>query len=365
MKNLLLFISMGLVLFVGACQQKASESHGHKEYEENHDSEFSAIAIPIEQVQDYGIQVDTFRQVRVSETIRCRGQVHATPFSTHKISTPIAGTLQEVRVITGQSVRKGEVLATLSHPNLVDQQSQYLKKVKRLPYLKKEYQRNLQLFKDSIGSGKALQQSKANYKAMKAQISALENQFRQLGWSPRAIRKGQFQTFLKLKARKAGQVSEIWALEGQYVQPQSPIFEVIGKSHLHGELTVYGRNLMRVASGQPVYLKPVLRAGDQVQGYVKSLMPQADPLNHSRKIHVELGDNENFVIGEGLIGNIEVSEKREWAFSETAVVEQGGQQYVYSLESKNDSAWVVAAPYPQARPQKRTLDRSTGSTATF
>src|SRR5699024_1594846 len=96
-----------------------------------------------------------------------------------------------IKVIEGDRVKKGQVLAYLSHPDLVKLQTDYVNNYSKLQYLEKEYQRQKSLYEGEVASGKTFQKTTAEYNSTKALVSGLEAQLRLLGVNPKRIREGK------------------------------------------------------------------------------------------------------------------------------------------------------------------------------
>ena len=87
------------------------------------------------------------RQV-FSERIQVTGMMDVPPEYKADVSVYYGGTVKDVRLLVGQDVQKGQVLFILENPGYVQMQQDYLNAKSRLSYLKTEYERQKELFKE-------------------------------------------------------------------------------------------------------------------------------------------------------------------------------------------------------------------------
>ena len=89
-----------------------------------------------------------------SEEITVQGTVQIPVEGMREISAYYGGYVQDLKLLEGQPVRKGEVLFTLENPDFIRLQQDYLETKSQLTYLKSEFERQRTLAAEQISAQK-------------------------------------------------------------------------------------------------------------------------------------------------------------------------------------------------------------------
>jgi cobalt-zinc-cadmium efflux system membrane fusion protein len=152
----------------------------------------------------------------------------------------------KIEVIEGDEVKQGEVVAYLSHPNIIQLQTDYLEAFHNQQYLEKEYERQKKLYKGGVGSGMNFQKAEADYQAKKGLVSGLKSKLKLLNINLSNLEKGNIQERVALRSPIEGAVQKVEVKTGQYVQPQTDLFEIINTHHVHADLMVYEKDVHKI-----------------------------------------------------------------------------------------------------------------------
>ena len=98
--------------------------------------------------------------------VRANGTLRVTPQSEASVASPIGANVKRIFVVEGQRVKRGQTLALVSHPDLLDLQGRYLAASSRMSYVAQEYRRKKSLYASKIGSGKDFQQITSEYRQL-------------------------------------------------------------------------------------------------------------------------------------------------------------------------------------------------------
>ena len=88
------------------------------------------------------------------DIVKANGMFDVPPENRATISTYFGGTVQGIQLLTGQRVKKGQVLFTLEHPDYIQMQQDYLEAKSQLTYLKSDFERQKNLVQDNVTSQK-------------------------------------------------------------------------------------------------------------------------------------------------------------------------------------------------------------------
>ena len=218
------------------------------------------------------------------------------------VSTAHAGLINQLTVTTGQTVKRGQVLAQITSPELVTVQREFLQSQSQSRLAKQSLDRDAALFKEGIIAEKRLQASQSAYR----ETQALQNEQRQLlklsGVTDSAIKNlqkaGRFQNGVALTAPISGVVLEVMVAQGQRVDTSMPLIKIaqlnplwvevhvpladIKKSNIQKGAIVQIKDLD--ASGKVIAMLPSMRAQDQTAIVRAAIQQGADNLFPSQMV---------------------------------------------------------------------------------
>ncbi len=88
--------------------------------------------------------------------VEANGQLEVLPQHEATVTAILGANVTSIKVIEGDQVSRGQVLAYISHPNLTRLQTDYIRAYSQLQFLEKENQRQKRLYEEEVGSGKNL-----------------------------------------------------------------------------------------------------------------------------------------------------------------------------------------------------------------
>ena len=125
------------------------------------------IQITHEQFTSNAMKIGELSTHIFEDKVRCNGYIIAPANGMAMVSTQIAGIVESVHFCPGKYVNKGEILCTLSSPELIILQQDYAEASTKLKKLQSDYDRSKALFKEKIGAEKDLISKESEFKAMK------------------------------------------------------------------------------------------------------------------------------------------------------------------------------------------------------
>lgn len=234
-----------LFLIISACGTKVQE-----ETHEEHAS--TTVDLTPAQYTNAGITTGKIMLKQISSNIKANGKLDVPPQSLITIAAPFGAFIKNTELLQGTLIKKGEVVATLQHPDLIQLQQDYLENHSQEEYLKADYERETALAKENVNAKKVFEQSKAAYFGLMARINGLRAKLNLLNIDMKALDEGHIQSSISLYSPITGYVTEVNTNVGAYVNPSDKLFEIVNTEHLHAELTVFERDLPKLQEGQRV-----------------------------------------------------------------------------------------------------------------
>lgn len=316
-------------MFLTACTGSTDAVVADEHNEEHNES---MIELTDGQYKNAEIQTGKIEQRILSNGLRVSGLVDAPPQNMISISAPLGGYVVSTDLIDGMKVKKGQKLITLEHQDYIQMQQDYLDKRSQLDYLENEYTRQQKLHDEKVNSDKVYQQTVAQYKSMKAQVTGLKEKLAFIGINANKLDENAISRRVTIYAPSNGYISKVNTNIGKYCNPTDVLIEIVNTDHLHAELTVYEKDLGKIAIGQSVRIIIPGNTADEVRATIY-LIGKAIGKDRSVKVHAHFEkENENMVPGMYLNASIETKTNKVHAVPDEAVVSFAGKSFIVLSE---------------------------------
>src|SRR5690606_38562668 len=228
---------LSICLWVISCgnTKKNQEVDIHAPEGENHDRT-EEVMLTAHQFEALNMKIGTLANRSMSGYVEANGQLEVPPQNEAAITSVMGRNVVSIEVIEGDKVHKGQIVAYLSHPDIIQIQTDYLKAHSNNDYLKKDYERQKKLYDADVGSGMSYQKAEAEYNASRALLKGMEAQLKLLQLDPTGIRKGTIYQKVALRSPIEGHVQKVKVKTGQYVAPETELFEIVNTHHVHADL---------------------------------------------------------------------------------------------------------------------------------
>ncbi len=293
----------------------------------------SSVEFTEDQYKNVGILFGKMEQRTLSGTIKVNGLLDVPPQNLVTISIPYGGTIKQTDLLQGMKVEKGQVLAVLENPEYIQLQQDYLDSKSKLTYLELELSRQEQLQKENISAAKLYQQVVSEYESLKSRVSGLEIKLSMLSISPEQIRKNGIVRQVKIVAPISGYVTEVNVNIGSYITQNDIICKIVDTRHLHAELTVFEKDIMRLKIGQKVRF--LLNNEGPERTATVYLIGREITVDRTIRVHCHLDkEDPNLLPGMYLNAYIETETKAVASILSKAIVPSEGKNYLFLSKGK-------------------------------
>jgi len=301
------------------------------------------VAMSAAQQRAAGIALGSFDHQNMSTEVQANGSVEVPPQNRVSVSAIMGGYVQTVRVLPGQRVAAGAVLATLRAPEYLTLQQQYLQSKARVRFLNEDLQRQQILDMEDVGAKRKLQLARADFATEQATLRTTAAQLRLLGISPeRLAATGQPVASVPLTTPIGGYVKAVNINPGQYVNPQDVLVEVLNRDDLHLELKVFEKDVARVQPGQLILFK-VQNTGrsDEYTARVFLVGKAFDDQARTVSVHAHLvPERHDLLPGQFVAARIQAGGQRVRTLPEAALIQAGELSYIYRRVSQDSGRTV-------------------------
>lgn len=270
----------------------------------------------------------------VAETLRVAGQIDFDEQRLARIGATITGRVTDIHAMLGQSVHKGEVLASINSSELSSQQLAYLKARAQLELNKRNAERAKALFEADVIGAAELQRRESEYQISMAETRAAADQLQLLGVSPAAIdrlgRQGAVNSVTPVVATLNGIVVERKLAQGQVVQPADALFVVADLSRLWAVAQVPEQQVGQVREGQSVSIEVPALGNEKLVGKLIYVGRTIDPEKRTVLVRTEL-DNSDGRLKPAMLASmlIEARPVERLVVPASAVVRENDEDHVF------------------------------------
>ena len=298
------------------------------------------VALTAKQAEVLGLKTDTIGRHPFSGGIEVNGQLESLPQNEASVTASIGANVASIVVREGQKVARGQVLAYVSHPDLLELQSKYVTACSELEFASGEYERQKRLYEEQVGSGKDYQKIQSEYKSLQGEVRNLEAQLRLLKLDPARIKSGTLYERVPIVAPIGGYIDRIEAKIGQYVDPQTSMFQIVDNSKIQAHLLAFEKDAYRIKEGQTVTFTVESAPGETFSAKIYSVGKTFEESPKAVRVHAEVDNRKGLLIaGSYIKGRIAADVASLPAVPEDAVVESGGKSYIFSAYHDKNGEW--------------------------
>ncbi len=288
------------------------------------------VNLSAEQMKMAGVELGKPEKRLISGYIECTGRIEVPPYSLYSVYAPTAGFIQSAKYLPGDYVKKGAILTSITHPDLVKLQREFLEVQSQLEFLKNEVTRKQTLTAAEAASQKAFEQAKADYQLQMARYKGLKAELDLLGIATQQLEsKGTIQNAIPLIAPANGFITKVNINNGKLISPTDLLFEVVNNQHMHLELQVFAKDVAQLKEGQKIecqmpgseriYTADVHLVGKMIDPETKTTMVHG----HFKNEPIDL------IPGTYVQARVYADAREVLAVPNSALISEGNEHYVF------------------------------------
>ncbi len=342
-KNILAVFALSTVLISCGNDKSSSEKDGsetvtteikdsHNE-EEREEHEEGVVELTTKQQESLGLKLGNFEMRNLTTTVKTNGQLSVPPSATADVTVAIGGNVKKIYVFEGDKVKKGQLLATLEHPNYISLQEDFAQIANQLEFGKTEYERQEELYKNNAGSGKDFQKAKSNYFSLKAKFSGLKARLRMLNISTTNTKNGEIINSIKILAPISGYINDINIRVGSFVDSADKLFTIKDNSQLHADFLIFEKDISKLKIDQKIHFVGSGSPDKEFTGKIFAISKEFESNSRSVKIHANIdGDKTYLIPGMYVSGHLHTDKISTKTLSNRAIVSEGTKSYIFILD---------------------------------
>ena len=265
----------------------------------------------------------------ITDVVECTGRIDVPPNQRAAVYAPIGGMVNKIRILPGDLVKKGQLLFSLSHQDIVKIQQDYLQAKSDYSLFKVNLERKQKLYDAESISEREYRTVQHEFNISEATLESLQAQLSIIGISSKRLESKGITSSINFRAPITGYISEVFAVSGSYVDTNEAILTIVNTDHRHIELDIYANKINQVKLGQNVNFHT---AGSDIEhrGEIQLVGKEVNEDTRTVRVHAHLIGNsaDYLVIGTYLYAGILINSDSVYSLPLTAIVKIEDVDYV-------------------------------------
>lgn len=307
-------------------EKKGEDEVGHED--EHTDPDITSLTF--EQIQSIGLETGFIEEKQLTASIKANGALRVPNQNKASVNSLYSGIVRSLLIQPGNTVTKGQVIATVANPDFIRSQEEYLSLHPRIVLAEQEYNRQKELNAGNAGALKNLQAAESELQSLRTRKAALEQQIRLMGINPLRLSNGKLISVLSLQSPISGIVSNVSVRIGSYVDLNTPIAGIVDNSQLHLDLFVYEKDLPKLKNDQRIHFTLTNNPGKEYDARIYSLGSTFEDESKAVSVHARVdGDKTGLIDGMTITALISLDKITTPAVPDDAIVTYKGQDYIF------------------------------------
>lgn len=266
----------------------------------------------------------------LTTALRANGMVHVPPQFAYSVTAPFGGIVRTTSVLPGSHVTKGETIVVLESPEFITLQQDYLTTVANLEASEAELVRQSRLAKDSVNARKKLEAASADTRSLRVQRKALAEKLALINIDVKKLDENSLSRAIRVPSPISGYVTKVNINAGTYIAPNNPIMEIVNTDHMHIELTIFERDVLKLRIDQHVTVALTDAPNVKRDAHIH-LIGKDVAADRTISVHAHLNKPDPTLIpGTTLTAIVDAEPRTSWVVPETAVVSFEGKYFVFT-----------------------------------
>ena len=333
MKKYLCIIIMLFALLSACGDNKTSTTETTTEAtKEEHEEDPNIAVLTEEQIKSIGIELGAIEEKQLTASLKTNGVLKVPNQNKASVNSLYSGVVKTLLVQPGKFVTKGQTIATVSNPDFIQVQSEYININSRIALAQLEVKRQEELNAGNAGSLKNLQAAASELRTLRTSVSTLAQRIRLMGINPARLSNGRLISVLAISSPISGVVSKVNITMGTYIDVSTPVAEIVDNSRLHLDLFVYEKDLPKIKNNQTIHFTITNNPGKEYDAKIFSLGSSFEGESKAVSVHAIVeGDKSGLIDGMNVTAAISLEKATVPAVPSDAIVTVEGKDYIFVL----------------------------------
>ena len=300
MRNTTIAVSAAFCVLVGVagCGRKqepkeaAAPADGAVRREPKRDD--NIVQVSEEMLRDLRITTSKVEQHQGGESSSLLGELGVNKNAYAEVSSPLAARVVALRAVDGQSVQKGEALATLESGDLAKARGELATAEARRDLAQRALERKRSLNAEKIVPTREVQEAENELIGAEAQVRSARSGLQSLG-APDRAGDGASAASLVLRSPVSGVVLERTLALGQTADPSKPLYRIGDLSTVWLTVHAFERDAVRLVKGAPARITFAALPGRSFNGKVALIGQSVDADSRTVAVRIDMPNRDRLL----------------------------------------------------------------------
>lgn len=322
---------MAITIFFYSCGNSTAtkEAEGETEHHEEHENP-STASLTDAQMKSIKIEFGNIEKKQLTASLKANGILKVPNQNKATINALMGGVIRSILVSAGNTVNKGQVIATITNTSFITMQEEYLSVSSKAALSELEVTRQKELQAGNAGALKNYQTVESELKILKARKMSLQKQLELVGINATSLTSENIQSVVNITSPISGVVSNVLVNIGSFIDANNPIAEIVDNSQLHLDLYVYEKDLQKMKVGQTIHFTLTNNAGKEYDADIYAISNTFEESTKAIAIHAMVkGDKTGLIDGMSISALVSLENANVDAVPTNAIVNHEGQDYIF------------------------------------
>ncbi|MCA0399130.1 MAG: efflux RND transporter periplasmic adaptor subunit [Bacteroidetes bacterium] len=328
----MLFISSAAIVSCGGNSGSTEETSAKEGNHENDQKSPGTTALTEEQMKAIGVELGVIEDKELTSSLKANGVLRVPNQNKASVNSVYSGVIKSLLIQPGNIVSKGQTIATISNPDFIQAQSDYLGVNTKIVMAELEVKRQQELNAGNAGALKNLQAAETELKTLRTLKSTLAQQIQLMGINPARLSNGRLISVLAVTSPISGVVSDVKVKMGSYVDVTTPVAEIVDNSQLHLDLSVYEKDLPNLKNNQLIHFTLTNNPGKEYDAQIFSLGSSFEGESKAVSVHAKvMADKTGLIDGMNVTAIISLQKATVPAVPTDAIITLQGRDYIFMV----------------------------------
>jgi cobalt-zinc-cadmium efflux system membrane fusion protein len=330
MKKIFQIAAIATSLVFASCNNNNTETHGEEtEHHDEHENTNTAT-LTDEQMKSIKIEFGSIEKKQLTASLKANGLLRVPNNNKADATALFGGIIKTILVQIGNTVTKGQTIATISNTSFIVMQEDFLSTSAKVDLAQMEFERQKTLKEGNATALKSYQQAETELKSLKAKKASLQNQLALAGINTETLTSENIQSVINIASPISGTVSNITVNIGTYADANTSIAEIVDNSQLHLDLYVYEKDLQKLKVGQTIHFTLTNNPGKEYDADVYAISNTFEENTKAIAVHAKVkGDKQGLIDGMSITALVSLENATVDAVPTNAIVNHEGQDYIF------------------------------------
>ncbi len=334
--TIIIFTNLVAIFSCGGKDSKETTTTKVEGQEEGHENP-NMVILSGEQIKSIGIEFGLIEEKQLTASLKTNGVLRVPNQNKASVNSIYSGVIRSLNVQPGNTVSKGQNIATIANPDFIRVQDEFLGVNSKIVLAEQEYSRQKELNAGNAGALKNLQAAENELGTLQSRKSSLEQQIKLMGINPASLSNGKLVSVLSIRSPISGVVSNVMVQIGSYVDLSTAVAEIVDNSQLHLDLFVYEKDMPKLRNNQLIHFTLTNNPGKEYDAQIYSLGSSFEGESKAVTVHAKVQGNKTGLIdGMNVTAIISLEKATVPAVPSDAIVNFQGQDYIFIVAERQE-----------------------------